>query len=529
MTAFQIVDLFAGPGGLAEGFSGYVRQDGTRPFEVAFSVEKEVSAHATLRLRAFLRQFGTSYPNEYYEALNTGNTLPDFSLIYPEQWAAAEAEALNLELGTKAARAVLSGRLTQLSAKAGDRTILIGGPPCQAYSLVGRARNKGKKEYRAEDDARHFLYREYIDILKALEPAAFVMENVKGLLSSSVNGSLIGDRILADLRSVSQSHGGYRLIALDGGADLLGHSVSPALADFVVRAESHGVPQARHRVFVVGLRADICRQPGISDLIETKLRLAISEPVTVGNVIGDMPPLRSGISRGVDDPGVWKTVVLEGADAVIGAARGSDKLLAKVAREAKAGIRKSANGMKRTESARSFLSNSCPSELRDWLIDPKVECLPNNETRGHMPSDLARYFFAATFGRAYGRSPKASEFPAELAPEHANWNSGIFADRFRVQLSDRPGTTVTSHISKDGHYFIHPDPVQCRSLTVREAARIQTFPDNYLFLGNRTQQYVQVGNAVPPYLARQIAEALDNILVWVAARDKKGINVPVTA
>lgn len=159
------------------------------------------------------------------------------------------------------------------------------------------------------------------------------------------------------------------------------------------------------------------------------------------------------------------------------------------------------------------IESKIPSHLYDWYYENHPSCVLNHSTRGHMTSDLLRYAFSAAFTQLSGGiSPKAKDFPAALAPEHENWDSGSYADRFRTQARNKYATTITSHISKDGHYFIHYDPKQCRSLTVREAARLQTFPDNYFFEGNRTQQYVQVGNAVPPYLARQIGEIVMGIL-----------------
>ena len=129
-----------------------------------------------------------------------------------------------------------------------------------------------------------------------------------------------------------------------------------------------------------------------------------------------------------------------------------------------------------------------------------------------MDTDLERYLFAACFAKVHGKSPNLHDFPDELNPDHKSAGTGNFSDRFRVQVAGEPATTITSHISKDGHYFIHYDGSQCRSLSVREAARIQTFPDNYFFCGPRTSQFHQVGNAVPPFLALQIARCVWNIL-----------------
>ncbi|MBZ6378796.1 MULTISPECIES: DNA cytosine methyltransferase [Pacificimonas] len=498
---FKTVDLFAGPGGLAEGFSTMRHKDGSRIFPISISVEREASAFATLRLRAFFRQFEDA-PSEYYEYIAGETSKEELIAAHPAEWESAVLETRMLELGTPDAKTLIDARLGELTAEGDAEFVVIGGPPCQAYSLVGRARNRGIADYEAEKDHRHFLYREYIRILERLRPAAFVMENVKGMLSAKVGGESIIDKVLTDLRAAGGDGGGYVLLPLVDKTRGL-HSGN------LIRCEDFGVPQCRHRVILVGLRRDIAAWlpalPGDGHLLVPSGRTA-----TVRDTLADMPGLRSGLSRGGDSAEGWRTAAIRAADlAAVACTRAGRE---KVARRLRA-VAKQHRDRHEVPPRSSFAVTSIRDNgLGSWTADGRLIGMPNHESRGHMESDLARYAFASAFAEVEGRSPKANEFPADLAPAHRNWDSGKFADRFRVQSWDRPATTVTSHISKDGHYFIHPDPQQCRSLTVREAARLQTFPDNYFFEGNRTQQYVQVGNAVPPLLARQIAEVLAKLL-----------------
>jgi DNA (cytosine-5)-methyltransferase 1 len=305
---FAIVDLFAGPGGLAEGFASIRDRNGARPFRVVLSVEKEASAFETLRLRSFLRQFPNSLPIEYYRFLNGEIAEPDWGMLFPDQWGLACRETLKLELGSPEAQAEIDGRLAQISTSHQGNVILIGGPPCQAYSLVGRARNRGIRDYEASKDHRHFLYKEYIRILQRLMPAIFVMENVKGLLSSSVDGERVFDRVLNDLSAVGG--GEYRLLPLaprsGGGFDAA--VVHPPASDFVVRAEDHGIPQCRHRVIIVGIRSDLMRGLDKNKLSQA-LFLSSKSTVTVQDVLQNMPKLRSGLSDADDLDENWRSQV----------------------------------------------------------------------------------------------------------------------------------------------------------------------------------------------------------------------------
>lgn len=514
--AIQIVDLFAGPGGLGEGFSS--AGDGKR-FDIIVSAEMDPVARKTLRLRAFYRLLKREYPQglkDYYRYCN-GEASEPTSPDTAEFWSRADQEARQITLGSEEGDRELNNLINARLNKDGRPWVLIGGPPCQAYSIVGRARNQAKQGYVPENDHRHFLYKDYLRIIKDYRPTVFVMENVKGILSSKVGGKGIFSQILEDLvdptKALDNAEGGqkYKICSLVSeeafsSSDCI-EKVKPK--SFIIEAEKYGIPQARHRVILLGIALDERGEIPDHDFLKT------ADPVSVRQAIGGLPRLRSKLSRRDNCDEDWYRAVVDEVDDLLQHAELQNGEMIKPLRETREALFNAphSSGGERVKKEQGEGATGVPS-LDAWYHDPNIKYWMSHDARSHMRSDLRRYAFASTFAEHNKFSPKGHQqfsLPG-LAPAHKNWESGKFSDRFRVQLAGAPATTITSHISKDGHYFIHYDPAQCRSLTVREAARLQTFPDNYYFEGNRTQQYHQVGNAVPPLLAKKIAEIVFDIV-----------------
>jgi DNA (cytosine-5)-methyltransferase 1 len=510
-----VIDRFAGPGGLCEGFSSLVDKKGARRFAVKVSIEKDPVAHRTLKLRALFRKFPKDkVPQAYYDYIAGKIKAKEFwehpDIKQHEPHAASEARLA--ELGVTD-HSQVDGWIKDAL---GDETdwVLIGGPPCQAYSLAGRARFKELRDKSLktfEADKRHLLYTEYLRIIQEFKPSVFVMENVKGMLTSQHGGSGIFERIINDLREPKEGlRYQVRSLVVDGD------EFEPS--DFVIKAENYGIPQSRHRVILFGIRSDVAEShQGLARNPKQYLLKKASAKVSLNAALAGLPKIRSRISRGEDSAADW-----------YGAVRQSPLGLTKWRADIRTIIedmmeKKLPQAEKLTSPGAPFLpmtlkvGQKMPKELQSWLLDKKVGGVIQHEARSHMRTDLHRYFFAACYAKLKKASPKIHHFPVKLLPEHDNvaaMDDEIipFKDRFRVQVGGAPSTTVVAHIKKDGHYYIHPDPAQCRSLTVREAARLQTFPDNYFFEGNRTEQYGQVGNAVPPLLARKIADVVYKFL-----------------
>lgn len=537
-----VIDLFSGSGGLGEGFSAYGGSE--QPFRVDLSVEKEPAAAATLTLRKFFRQFAEAeVPDEYYDVMRSRLSVKELYKKFPVEAEAAKSAVHCEELGPN--NYTDSMLHEALDSRLGDKDkwVLIGGPPCQAYSMAGRARNRGIKGYEPKEDKRHYLYLEYLRVIERHWPAVFVMENVPGLLSTKIDGESMFGRILTDLtdpqlalqssnhyvrelENQSDAPDGYRLYSLVTRSlnfSLFGDVLDQARSsDFVVRAENYGIPQARHRVFIIGVRTDIDAEPG---------QLSPCTLVNVEDVLCDLPKIRSGLSKD-DSSDRWYELICS-----VKNQPWWQELVTAGDHKTMAIIEATINSLKRPKNNTGGMyvdktRQSKPKKLADWYLDPRLTGVANHESRSHMDSDIHRYLYASSFVKGSETEVKAGrvssailskmeDFPTSLLPEHKNVQKAqaentlkkvAFSNRFQVQRAKAPSSTVVSHIARDGHYYIHYDPSQCRSLTVREAARLQTFPDNYFFCGNRTEQYIQVGNAVPPLLARSIAEIVYNLL-----------------
>ena len=307
-----VVDIFAGPGGLGEGFSAFKDGDSGHPFRVCVSIEKDETAHKTLELRSFYRQFAASdVPGEYYRHLRGEMSRASLFQAWPDAAAEATRHAKLATLGVEPAGQVDAWISEALG---GARSwILVGGPPCQAYSVAGRSRNRGVKTYSAEKDERHYLYKEYLRIISRHWPTAFVFENVKGLLTATVNEGRILDRILGDLRHpavamgsrASRERHSYRLYNISGDSPSL--FLGETAADYIVKAENYGIPQSRHRLIILGVRGDV-------DAIPTFLNA--QSPVNSSRVLHGVPPVRSMVSLGGHDGNTWLEAV-RGASSVL--------------------------------------------------------------------------------------------------------------------------------------------------------------------------------------------------------------------
>ena len=384
------------------------------------SIEKNENAHRTLELRAFFRQFGyEKIPEEYYAFLR--GEIPRHELFkrYPHESGAAARIAWHAELGHDDFPPEVVDQKIEVALDGAKTWILIGGPPCQAYSMVGRSRLRGGDPEGYEKDPRHLLYKEYLRILAVHKPPFFIFENVKGILSSKINGSNAFAHILSDLQEPrledeprsSRSRKipnalRYRIFPLSEGSAAF--FSSREVSNYVMEAEKHGIPQSRHRVILLGVRSDIPVSP--------RPLAPCDSVITTREVIEDLPKLRSGLSREKDDGHLW----VEAIKSILKSSwfQGSS-LEETLKREIVSACEALSTSM--SMGGEFIASSQKPSRYQDWYVDARLKGACNHSTRLHMRQDLHRYLFASCFAKLYERSPLLKDFPAELLPNTKMW------------------------------------------------------------------------------------------------------------
>lgn len=414
----NIIDLFSGAGGLTEGFRN-------KDFKFICHIEMDKDACASLELR-----------NIYYYLKNINNLSPYFEYIqgkisretlYSIIPSNITQDILDKEISKDTIPSIFNFIDKRLENE--DLDGIIGGPPCQAYSTIGRVNNKAKKS----TDKRIYLYKYYLDFLNKYKPKFFIFENVKGLLSfKDISGNLLFPKIIHEF-------------------DIAGYKVNYK----IINASDFGVPQKRERIIIVGYRKDLILKKSFFDYLNEY----IEEAPTLKDLFKDLPSIKAG--------------------------KMSNKY-----------------------------SSNCSSKFVKKYIRNKDSILTQHIARPHNENDLKIYKLVLK-AKKKGKNLRYVDIPIELQT-HSNTNS--FLDRYKALDYYSISHTIVAHISKDGHYYIHPDLKQNRSITVREAARIQSFPDDFYFEYSRTAAFKQIGNAVPPVLSLKIASAILDFL----KKDNKG-------
>ncbi len=400
----NFIDLFSGAGGLSEGFI----EAGFNPIA---HVEIDSNACKTLETRLVFHKLNKENKLDFYYDYLLGKFSREKFI----------SKFGNIEISNSVINTAIGGAnnndiFNQINILANNQEIdlVVGGPPCQAYSLIGRARDKNGMK----DDSRNYLYKEYAKFLKEYRPKIFVFENVLGLVTA--NGGKFFTNMKAYFKRI-----GYEL----------NYSIETS--------SDYGVLQKRKRIILIGWRKDIDFQLPKFNKIENNW--------TVNNLLSDLKKLQPGEQNNVTK---YKT--------------------------------------------------DTTNYLSEFALRNGVDFVTQHIARPHNKRDLEIY------KRAIRKWEKGERLKYSDLPEHltTHKNKTSFLDRYKVVDANSHSHTMVAHIAKDGHHYIYPDKKQVRSLSVREAARIQSFPDNFYFEGGRTAAFRQIGNAVPPLMANEIANQI---------------------